>query len=197
MMWEQFLASWRTGGFWRMAQLHGVCLVDQHMLSDKKYVSSCSCLGNRDPLRWPRNTLYRQKLALTSPACGGRSVGIVRSQTKATDLMFLCTWQLYTLSYLLGNSECGKAVSNNKNVICRQKIFKYGYLWVRRHSKSANCFLPLIIHADRTLSTYLLSMLRNSIPQASRSSQISWTYFSAMWRWHFSRFSWEFTLTKI
>jgi hypothetical protein len=31
-----------------------------------------------------RNTLYPQKLALTSPTSGGRSVGIVRLRTKAT-----------------------------------------------------------------------------------------------------------------
>jgi hypothetical protein len=31
-----------------------------------------------DPLHWPRDTLYAQKLALTSPTSGGRSVGIVR-----------------------------------------------------------------------------------------------------------------------
>jgi hypothetical protein len=40
--------------------------------------------GRRDPSRWPRGTLYPQKLALTSPKSGGRSVGIVRSRTKAT-----------------------------------------------------------------------------------------------------------------
>ena len=32
--------------------------------------------------------LYPQKLALTSPTGGGRSVGIVRSLTKATELLF-------------------------------------------------------------------------------------------------------------
>jgi hypothetical protein len=31
--------------------------------------------------------LYQQKLALTSPTGGGRSVGIVRSRTKATELV--------------------------------------------------------------------------------------------------------------
>jgi hypothetical protein len=36
-------------------------------------------------LRWPRDTLYPQKLALTSPTSGDRSVGIVRSRTKATE----------------------------------------------------------------------------------------------------------------
>jgi hypothetical protein len=32
-----------------------------------------------------RNTLYPQKLALTSPTSGGRLVGIVRLPTKATE----------------------------------------------------------------------------------------------------------------
>jgi hypothetical protein len=36
----------------------------------------------------PRETLYRQKLALTSPTSGGLSVGIVRSRTKATEFLF-------------------------------------------------------------------------------------------------------------
>jgi hypothetical protein len=40
--------------------------------------------GRGDPLRWPRDTLYQQKLALTSPTSGGRSVDIVRLRTKAT-----------------------------------------------------------------------------------------------------------------
>ena len=31
--------------------------------------------------------LYPEKLALTSPTGGGRSVGIVRSRTKATELV--------------------------------------------------------------------------------------------------------------
>ena len=33
-------------------------------------------------------TLYSQKLALTLPTGGGRSVGIVRSRTKATEFSF-------------------------------------------------------------------------------------------------------------
>jgi hypothetical protein len=36
-----------------------------------------------DPLRWPRDTLYPQRLALTWPTSGGRSVGIVRVRTKS------------------------------------------------------------------------------------------------------------------
>jgi hypothetical protein len=38
--------------------------------------------GRRDPLRSPRDTLYPQKLALTSPTSGGRSVEIVLLRTK-------------------------------------------------------------------------------------------------------------------
>jgi hypothetical protein len=41
--------------------------------------------GRRDPSRRPRGTFYPQKLALTSPTSGGRSVGIVRSRTQATE----------------------------------------------------------------------------------------------------------------
>jgi hypothetical protein len=46
--------------------------------------------GRGDPLCWPSNTLYPQKLALTLLTNGGRSVGIVRSRTKATELFVSC-----------------------------------------------------------------------------------------------------------
>jgi hypothetical protein len=42
----------------------------------------------RDSSRWPRNTLYPQKLALTSPTSGCRSADIVRSWTEATEFSF-------------------------------------------------------------------------------------------------------------
>jgi hypothetical protein len=41
--------------------------------------------GRGDPLRWPRDTLRPQKLAIISPIRGGSSVGIVRSRTKSTE----------------------------------------------------------------------------------------------------------------
>jgi hypothetical protein len=34
--------------------------------------------------------LYPQKIALISPTSGGRPFGIVRSQTKATEFVFVC-----------------------------------------------------------------------------------------------------------
>jgi hypothetical protein len=47
-----------------------------------------------DPLRWSRDTFYPQKLAITSPTCGGHSVGIVCLRTKATEfsLVLLCIY---------------------------------------------------------------------------------------------------------
>jgi hypothetical protein len=38
--------------------------------------------GSGGPLRFPRGTLYPQKLAQTSPTSGGRSIGIVTLRTK-------------------------------------------------------------------------------------------------------------------
>jgi hypothetical protein len=42
--------------------------------------------GKGDPLRWPRDTIYPQKLALTSPTSDGRSIGIVRLRTEGHGL---------------------------------------------------------------------------------------------------------------
>jgi hypothetical protein len=39
-------------------------------------------------VRWPRDTLYPQNLALNSPTCGGRSIGIVCLWSKATEFSF-------------------------------------------------------------------------------------------------------------
>jgi hypothetical protein len=43
--------------------------------------------GHKDPSRSSRGTIYAN-LALSSPTSGGRSVGIVRSRTQATGLIF-------------------------------------------------------------------------------------------------------------
>jgi hypothetical protein len=44
--------------------------------------------GRGDSLRWPRDTLYPLKLALTSPTSGGSSVGVVRLRTKPRNFLF-------------------------------------------------------------------------------------------------------------
>jgi hypothetical protein len=46
----------------------------------------------RDPSHWPRDTLYPQKLALTSPESGSRSVSIVLLRTQATEFFFKHHW---------------------------------------------------------------------------------------------------------
>jgi hypothetical protein len=55
--------------------------------------------------------LYPQKLALTSPTGGGRSVGIVRSRTKAMDFS-LVGWYL-THSVMLQLNKTSKLIENN------------------------------------------------------------------------------------
>jgi hypothetical protein len=54
------------------------------------------------PPRWPRHTLYPQKSALTLPTNDCRSVGIVRSQTEATEFssVLLLFYFIYLLFYL-------------------------------------------------------------------------------------------------
>ena len=45
--------------------------------------------------------LYPQKLALTSPTGGGRSVGIVRSRTKATELVIQWNFGSHILLHIV------------------------------------------------------------------------------------------------
>jgi hypothetical protein len=61
------------------------------------FIIFCSWIkGHGNSLCWPCNTLYLQKLALTSPTSGGRLVGIVRLRTKATE--FSLVMALYIVS---------------------------------------------------------------------------------------------------
>jgi hypothetical protein len=59
--------------------------------------SSGSCLEipeyfYGDPYAAP---VYPQKLTLTSSTSGGRSVGIVRSRTQATELLIVTAWNYF------------------------------------------------------------------------------------------------------
>jgi hypothetical protein len=56
----------------------------------------------RDPSRWPRGTLYPQKLALISPKNDRSSISIVRSRIEATE-------------FSIFNVGCSKAA----NVVCK------------------------------------------------------------------------------
>jgi hypothetical protein len=52
--------------------------------------------GRRDPLRSPRDTLYPQKSALTSPTSSGISVDVGRSRTKTTEYSIYYSVPMYT-----------------------------------------------------------------------------------------------------
>jgi hypothetical protein len=71
--------------FVRVLSCSNLCACSSEVLCASVLVKSG--LENRDYDRRGHATLlYQQKLALTSPTNGGRSVGIVRSRTKATEL---------------------------------------------------------------------------------------------------------------
>jgi hypothetical protein len=101
--------------FWELVSLNrgplNLVSIIEELLGRK---SSGSGLENRDygrgdPLCWPRNTLYPQKLSLTSPTRGGRSVGIVRSQTQVTEFVvcfvYRCLIYLLVVLYRKGSEQ--------------------------------------------------------------------------------------------
>ena len=61
--------------------------------------------------------LYPQKLALASPTGGGRSVGIVRSRTKATEISFVFISFSFTNEILIKDS-----VGSRKNTGCNPTL---------------------------------------------------------------------------
>jgi hypothetical protein len=63
---------------------------------DHLIVRICFINGRGNSLLWPRNTLHPQRLVLTTPTSGGRSVSIVCLRTTATEITFflLNTWSL-------------------------------------------------------------------------------------------------------
>jgi len=68
--------------------------------------------------------LYPQKLALTSPAGGGRSVGIVRVRTKATELVFFI-YSFGTMHrYCCRPVHCTKSVYTVKSVPENERGFR-------------------------------------------------------------------------
>jgi len=72
---------------------------------------------------------YPQKLALTSPTGGGRSVGIVRSRTKATEFLFLFRWHLYQKD-TVGRPNYGTIFVLNRllNIYVSCSVSAFGHL---------------------------------------------------------------------
>jgi hypothetical protein len=109
----------------------------------------------RDPSRWPRCTLYPLKLALTSPISCGRSVGIVRSRTQATEFNFYLfkECRLYRLTnFFLGGEEMR---------VCGQKPFSGGRMeWFTAEERKKGT-----VH-------HYLPMLRVEVPAANEGSKV-------------------------
>jgi hypothetical protein len=84
--------SWRYQIFWEVVGLErgplSLASTIEDLLGRKNSGSGLENrdYGRRDQKRWTRDALYSQKLTLASPTSGGRSVGIVRLRTKATEL---------------------------------------------------------------------------------------------------------------
>jgi hypothetical protein len=84
----------------------------------------------RNPSRWPRDTFYPQKFALTSPTSGGRSVGIVRSRTQVTHFLFYLNSQ-WMVAHI---SQLSQPVLNDQYwKLCRkQRLSEYCYCFISR-----------------------------------------------------------------
>jgi hypothetical protein len=76
--------------------------------------------GRRDPSRWPRGTLYQQKLVLTSPTSGGRSVGIVRSRTRVTEFSFIKF--LYFHIFIIKNNKTNSVAWVRERTIPTERL---------------------------------------------------------------------------
>jgi hypothetical protein len=85
---RRFQIFWEAAGLERgpLSRARATEKLFERKNSGSVYKTEVNDRGNL--LRWPRDTLYPQKLALTSPTSGGRSVSIVRSRTKAMDFFF-------------------------------------------------------------------------------------------------------------
>jgi hypothetical protein len=93
----------------------------------------------QEQLCWSRDTLYPQKLAITSLASGGRSVGIVRLRAKATELvcLFVCLWySSANIRVIKTTDSSGMRWAKILRAYERQKVHTW-FLW-KRQNKSDN-----------------------------------------------------------
>jgi hypothetical protein len=98
--------------------------------------------GRRDPSRWPRDTLYPQKLAITSPTSSGRSVGIVRSRTQTMEFSLY----IYVCIYTCMCVSIHENYSGSHSCIC---IYTYIYInWTPWSESASELYRP----SDRRFS---------------------------------------------
>jgi hypothetical protein len=110
--------------------------------------------------------MYPQKLALTSPTSGGRSVGIVRSRTKATEFSFfmstrlvevqrglhmtLLNWSNRCLVAHWSFSLCRHPVELNR--CCKRRLFVLMF-WIEFLGLHVLCYLCNVVYSGRCLTT--------------------------------------------
>ena len=80
--------------------------------------------------------LYPQKLALTSPTGGGRSVGIVRSRTKATEFSLVLP-QIRMLSYTFWTFLMRTIIWKARGL---QESAQCTVIWITQQYKAPECF---------------------------------------------------------
>jgi hypothetical protein len=98
MYYEETLVSVRYIFFYVRYSLSVVSIIEELFQGNSGSGLETEINGRKDSLRWPCDTLYPQKLALTSPTSGGRSVGIVCLPTKTTEFCFFINGQWTKLS---------------------------------------------------------------------------------------------------
>jgi hypothetical protein len=97
------------------------------LLWKKNIINTKKGLGNAYPLRWPRDTLYPQKLALTSPTSGGRWVDIVRLWTKSHGVCLLFETEIQIWFFVLTRFRFRYKTPNT--ICCRLVV------WFSFHNK--------------------------------------------------------------
>jgi hypothetical protein len=135
--------------------------------------NNVSGLENRDysrgdPRSWPRGTLHPRKLALTFPTSCGRSVGIVRSMTQATEFVFCVLFPYFTSSSINGQFCFTLDVSVLLNVLTlilhghkRPYSLKHqsNFTFIRWHSCTHIHYNTL-----RYITTYITTKVSGLIP---------------------------------
>ena len=105
--------------------------------------------------------LYPQKLALTSPTGGGRSVGIVRSRTKATEFFFVLEeidLSLSSAGFYSRIIRCKFSIEKSANDVLTRHTGGHGFFLTRRTDPFFCCYhrhsdLPWGLHETLVLFT--------------------------------------------
>jgi hypothetical protein len=112
--------------------------------------------GRRNLSRWLHENLFPQKLALALPTNGGRSVGIVRSRTKAMELLLLRS--TYSPNDWKNPEHLALTFSRSTIVVSSHEALKIVFIWascrktppetvlVNRHDLCFNQFLFLSLN---------------------------------------------------